>query len=124
MRKVLILISIVIFLGVGYMARFALAMDEVVMISYQLLTYTHDSSPANCFVLGERHVSMNFVANDLLNFNAAFVALIYALLDSQFAHDMLKEILKVLRVFVLESREEQAEVQERRAMINTQIVTV
>lgn len=40
-RKVVVLMSIVIFLGIGYVARFALTIDEVISITIQLIRNRH-----------------------------------------------------------------------------------
>ena len=44
LKKVCILIAIVIFLGIGYAARFLLTMDEVFTIGYQILTSSSEES--------------------------------------------------------------------------------
>lgn len=47
----------------------------------------------------KRHSQMNRVSNYILTFNAAFVALVYALLDTQFAQEMLKSLMKFFGCF-------------------------
>ena len=103
-KRVVILVSIVIFLGIGYIARLTLILEEIYSITSQLLLNT--SSLEFCFKLTTRHQKINVVANVLLAFNAAFVALIYALLDTQFCQDMLRGIFNLCGKFHVPNSEE------------------
>lgn len=90
LRKVIILLVIVIFLGIGYAARFVMTMDESIFIFYQLLTPEN-----NCFQPSARQAMLNNIANLILTCNASFVALLYGILDTQFSQDLIKGITRL-----------------------------
>jgi len=92
-RKVAIIIGVVIFLGIGYVARFMLTIDETLSVGYHMIFGSHEHLGCNsAFHL--RQYNLHNVANYLLTFNAAFVALLYSLLDTQFFEDVFGSVLK------------------------------